>query len=132
MFRTLGSSLTESVALHVDTRYLLRKLNKKISGEDLFNSFKRAQREGNTGVEGNNFEELIHYCSRIEGMSPSSAESILAEGTGTEGVKEITKKKKILAYSATAMDGFFWYNRRLYRLDYRCPWGDLWWYGERR
>jgi hypothetical protein len=95
MFRVPGGS-TDSVFLHVDSGYLLRKLRTKISGEELFNSYKKAEAEGNKGAQSNYFEEMLHWCFRQEGMSSSIVESIHAEGSGSEGVKELTKKESVL------------------------------------
>jgi len=93
MFRVPGGS-TDSVTLHVDSSYILRKVRTKISGEELFNSYKKAEAEGNKGAQSNYFEEILHWCFCQEGMSPSILQSVHAEGTGSEGVKELTQKNQ--------------------------------------
>lgn len=90
----LPTGTTDSVSMHVDSGYILRKLRAKVTGEELFNSFKQAQREGNKGAEANYFEELLHYCFCIQGLSPSITESIHSQGTGVQGVTELTMRNQ--------------------------------------
>ena len=93
MFRMANGS-PDSVVLHVDSGYMLRKLRTKISGEELFSSYKKAEAEGNKGAQSNYFEEMLHWCFRQEGISPSITQSVHAEGSGTEGVGELTQKNQ--------------------------------------
>ena len=93
MFRVPGGS-TDSVSLHVDSSYMLRKLRSKLDGEELFNSYKKAERENNKGAQAGYFEEMLHWCFCRHGFSPSILASVHAEGSGIEGVRELTQKNQ--------------------------------------
>lgn len=92
MFRDTNSASTDAVVVHVDSGYLLRKLRAKISGEELFNSYKKAEASGDKGAQANYFEELLHWCFRCEGISEAIVGSVCADGKGAEGVAQLEQK----------------------------------------
>lgn len=93
MFRSAGGA-TDSVTLHVDSGYMIRKLRQKIRGEELFNSYMKAEADGNEGAQANYFEELMHWCFYQPGTSPAITSSIHADGSGAEGVAQLTERNQ--------------------------------------
>lgn len=102
MFRAPGGS-TDKVNLHVDSGYMLRGLRKKINGDELFDSYKKAEAEGNKGAQAAYFEEMMHWCFREKDTSPSIVESVQAVGSGAEGVRELVR---ILQYWIPSIPNF--------------------------
>ena len=93
MFRK-ASGATDSVNLHVDSGYMIRGLKEKVRGEELFNSYKKAESEGNKGAQANYFEELMHWCLRQPGSFPAITSSVHADGSGRDGVAQLTSKNQ--------------------------------------
>lgn len=93
MFRSPTGS-TDTVSLHVDSGYVLRRLKAKFNGEELFNSYKKAESDGNKGAQANYFEELLHWCFCSDGVSTAIAAFVYAEGSGRDGVSELTTKNQ--------------------------------------
>lgn len=93
MFRRPTGS-TDSVSLHVDSGYLLRKLKEKVSGEELYSSYKKAESDGNKGAQANYFEELMHWCFCSNDISTAITSHVHAEGSGVSGVSELTAKNQ--------------------------------------
>ena len=93
MFRKPTGS-TDSVSLHVDSGYLLRKLKDKISGEELFSSYKKAESDGNKGAQANYFEEMLHWCFCSDEVSTAITASVHAQGSGSDGARELTAKNQ--------------------------------------
>jgi hypothetical protein len=92
MFRDPNRTSTDAVIMHVDSGYLIRKLRDKISGEELFDSYKKAEASGDKGAQANYFEELLHWCFRSEGISEAIVGSVHAEGKGAQGVAQLAQK----------------------------------------
>mmetsp|Transcript_2874 Transcript_2874/g.8057 ORF Transcript_2874/g.8057 Transcript_2874/m.8057 type:complete len:308 (+) Transcript_2874:546-1469(+) len=93
LFRRPNGS-TDSVSLHVVSGYVLRKLKGKVIAEELLNSYKKAESDKNKGAQANYFEELLHWCFRSDGVSTAIAASVHAEGSGKDGVRELTAKNQ--------------------------------------
>jgi hypothetical protein len=91
IFRADGGG-TDSVNMHVDSQYIIRGLYENIEGEELFDSYKQAAHERNTGAQANYFEELMHWCFCQDKMSPSIVGSVHSRGTGAEGVLQFTDR----------------------------------------
>lgn len=85
MFRNAGGA-TDSVSLHVDSGCMTTGLPKKIPGEELFNSYKKAESDGNKGAQGNYFEELMHWCFCQRGTLSAITGFIRPECSGSDGV----------------------------------------------
>jgi hypothetical protein len=82
---------------------MLRGLRKKINGEELFDSYKKAEAERNIGAQAVYFEEMMHWCFREKDISPSIVESVQAVGSGAEGVRELVR---ILQYWIPSIPNF--------------------------
>jgi hypothetical protein len=67
MFRVPNGS-ADSVNLHVDSQYMLRGLREKISCQELFGSYKKAELEKNRGSQANYFEEMMQ--SVLDSIDP--------------------------------------------------------------
>ena len=92
IFRKQGGKPDE-VDIHVDSRYMMRGLQKKIEGEELFESYKKAERQNNRGAMASYFEELMHWClSRVDELSPRVVDSIWSVGTGAEGLAQFRRR----------------------------------------
>lgn len=94
MFRVLNGPSTDSVNLHVDSQYMLRRLKDKLNTEEIFSSYKKAELDGNKGAQANYFEEMMHSVLCRDNCFVEIDASVRAQGSGVEGVKELTQKNQ--------------------------------------